>query len=84
MPVTGPGSDATSAELEHLHCAQLLFKHLPSMFDWCIKMSSPSPCVVTSIKSDLVAKLPLLDSMVLDFQALPMGGNTGLCYVLGI
>lgn len=79
MPVTSPGADAATAEQEHLHCAQLLFKHVPSMFDWTLKMSAPAPRVVTTINHDLLAKLPLLDSIAADFQALPIGSGVHRC-----
>lgn len=81
MPVTSPGRDAATAQQEHLHCAQLLFRHAPALFEWNLKMSGPAPCVVTCIKHDLLSKLPLLTSIAADFQALPMGSSTGvLCF----
>lgn len=80
MPVYLPGVDVATAEQEHLHCAQLLFKHAPKKFAWSLKMSAPAPCVVTSIQQDLLSQLPLLESIVADFQALPIGcSSAGVC-----
>jgi hypothetical protein len=81
MPVRSPGADAITSEQEHLHCAQLLFSHVPSSFEWTLKVTAPAPCVVTTIKQELLQKLPLLESFVADFQTLTMDSSTGVLYL---
>lgn len=75
MPVVSPGADATTAQMEHMHCASMLFNHSPTMFEWKLRMGPPAPCVETCIKQELLAKLPLLESIVSDFQSLPIASS---------